>query len=260
MILHTQEISGGPKRVVYLHGVFGQGRNFTQIAKATRDIATSLLIDLPNHGRSPWSETIDYGQMAYAVSEALNDWGAHVAPVTLIGHSMGGKVAMRLALENPALLRQLIVVDISPRISPINQQLGSYIEGLLQLPLAELPTRTSVDKAAKEFIPNQAIRSTLLQNLHHKTDGSWTWRANLQLLHDHLDQVAAWPPIYTDWDGPVCWIRGELSEYVQEADIAPMEELFPAVELKTVPKAGHWVHVEQPAAFLAQIRSCLSRL
>ncbi|WP_420114352.1 alpha/beta fold hydrolase [Pseudactinotalea sp.] len=261
-VLHTLTVgpaepttAGDSPAVVFLHGLFGQGRNFMAIAKGLQPEFRSVLVDLPNHGRSGWTETVDLVAMADEVAEAVR---AEVdARVHLVGHSLGGKVAMLLALRHPDLVERLVVVDIAPGPSHDVSQFEHLLGSLATLDLAVLEGRAEADEQLEQLIPNRTVRAFLLQNLH-RTDRGWQWRANLDLLRSSLDVVGGFPEAGdSTFDGPVLWVVGERSEYTSQDDAARMRALFPRAVRVAVKGAGHWVHSEQPDAFLATLRAFL---
>jgi pimeloyl-ACP methyl ester carboxylesterase len=264
----------GP-RVVFVHGLFGQGKNWTTIAKGLADRHRVTLLDLPNHGHSPWTDRVDYLDMAELVAAELEEFGE---PVTLVGHSMGGKVAMQLALRRPELLRALVVVDIAPVSYPPSggrtddpdeeaSPFGAYIEAMRALDLDRLTTRDDADAALKDAVPSRMVRSFLLQSLVREGSSSqegstprgWRWRLNLELLERDLGELRGFPepPAGAAFDGPVLWIAGANSAYVLDEDRPHMDALFPATRLVRIKKAGHWVHSEQPEVFLETLRRFL---
>jgi pimeloyl-ACP methyl ester carboxylesterase len=259
----------GP-RVVFVHGLFGQGKNWTTIAKGLADTHRVTLIDLPNHGHSPWTDRVDYGDMAGLLATELELLGE---PVTLVGHSMGGKVAMTLALRRPELLRALVVVDISPSVYPLSggrtddpdeeaSPFAAYIEAMRALDLDTLERRQDADDALRAAVPSRMVRGFLLQSLVRDgvgAEGGWRWRLNLELLERDLGGLRGFPdpPEGARFDGPVLWIAGANSTYVLPEDRPRMEQLFPATRLVRVKNAGHWVHSEQPEVFLETLRRFL---
>jgi pimeloyl-ACP methyl ester carboxylesterase len=262
----------GP-RVVFVHGLFGQGKNWTSIAKGLADAHRVTLVDLPNHGHSPWTDRVHYLDMVEMLATELEQLGD---PVTLVGHSMGGKVAMQLALRRPELLRALVVVDIAPVEYPLQggrtddpdeeaSPFAAYIAAMRALDLDQLKTRDDADAALKAAVPSRMVRSFLLQSLVREglgTDGGWRWRLNLELLERDLDELRGFPapPPGATFDGPVLWMAGANSTYVLDEDRPHMDALFPATRLVRIKNAGHWVHSEQPEVFLTTLRLFLEHV
>lgn len=257
MKLNSLTVGSGSREVVFLHGLFGQGKNFGTVAAPLGDLATCHLVDLPNHGLSPWTRTFDLDEQAEIVADWISD--VIVMPVTLIGHSLGGKVAMRLALRRPELVDRLMVVDISPARNDAASQFDSLVGALRSLNLDTLTSRTEADRLLTDQIPDTTVRQFLLQNLRHKGD-SWFWCANLDLLGDSLHQIGGWPPIQSEYDGPVLWVAGGQSPYILPGHTEPMRELFPRMTQVTLSRAGHWVHADEPAAFVELCRAFLGRV
>ena len=263
----------GP-RVVFVHGLFGQGRNWTTIArKLAEDGRRVTLLDLPNHGHSPWTDRVHYGDMAEFVAAELEVLGD---PVTLVGHSMGGKVAMQLALRRPELLRALVVVDVAPTDYPESggrtddpdeeaSPFAAFIAAMQEMDLDRLQSREEADEALRTAVPSTMVRSFLLQSLVRDgvgADGGWRWRLNLDLLARDLGELRKFPdpPPGATFDGPVLWIAGASSTYVLDRDRPRMDELFPATRLVRIKHAGHWVHSEQPEVFLETLRRFLQQV
>ena len=257
--LHTTEVGTTGERVVFLHGLFGQGRNFTQVAKALEPGLRSLLVDLPNHGRSPWTGRVDYVAVADVVAETLRSGYAAGEPVHLVGHSMGGKVAMVLALRHPELVRRLVVVDISPAPSEGESEFQHLLDSLAGLDLAQVHRRADADRLLTEPIPDERVRGFLLQNLRSDatTDTGWRWQADLALLRRELPAIADFPDAdlgTATFDHPVLWMAGARSAYVRPEHAATMRRFFPRTTQVTIKDAGHWVHSEQPEAFVSALR------
>lgn len=253
--LATVEVGTQGPWVVFLHGLFGQGKNFFTVARALAPELRSLLVDLPDHGRSPWTERLDYAAMADAVAATVR---AHAAgPVHVVGHSMGGKVAMLLALRHAELVDRLVVVDIAPGPSAGTSEFEHLLGALAGLDLAHLGSRAEAEAALAAQIPSQTVRSFLLQNLQRAPEG-WRWRANLELLRRDLPTIAGFPEVSGSFPGPVLWVAGERSQYVRPEHVPRMHELFPRVRRLTVKDAGHWVHSEQPEVFTQALRAFLA--
>jgi pimeloyl-ACP methyl ester carboxylesterase len=254
--LHTRAIGDGGSRIVFLHGLFGQGRNWTQIGKAFADRHRVLLVDLPHHGRSVWEDEFDYLQTADQVAELVDADD----PVALVGHSLGGKVAMVLALRHPELVERLCVVDVSPVPYDRLSEFQGYVSAMQGLDLDTLAGRGDADVALAEAVPDPTVRSFLLQNLRRDDDG-WRWQANLDVLGEALPVIGGWPEQQLagipPFQGPVLWIAGARSDYVRSEYGEAMDRWFPRNRLVKVKGAGHWVHSEQPKVFLEVLRRFL---
>jgi pimeloyl-ACP methyl ester carboxylesterase len=256
--LHTTSLGDRGSPVVFCHGLFGQGKNWAQIAKALAPDHRTLLVDLPHHGRSPWDEHFDFLEIADQVAGLLSADD----PVTLVGHSMGGKVAMVLALRHPDLVARLCVVDVSPVGYGRIGEFAGYIGAMQKLDLAALDQRADADEALGEAVPNPTVRSFLLQNLRREGD-SWRWQINLDVLGEELAEVSEWPEDRLDgvapYTGPVLWIAGARSDYVRDEYAAAMDRWFPHNRRVTIKNAGHWVHSEQPEVFVEVLRTFVDR-
>jgi pimeloyl-ACP methyl ester carboxylesterase len=248
--LKTVELGDSGSRVVFCHGLFGQGKNFTAIAKALAGEHRVTLVDLPDHGRSPRTNGFDYLGYAALVAELLS---AH-DPVALVGHSMGGKVAMLVALRRPELVERLVVVDVAPVPYDHAAEFEGYIAAMRSIDLDSLASRSDADAALLEAVPSPMVRGFLLQSLRREDDG-WHWLLNLDVLGRDLDLITGWPDIdVAPYDGPVLWVGGADSRYVSPEHVAAMDRLFPHNRRVTVKGAGHWVHSEQPEVFLEVVR------
>lgn len=261
--LHTLSVGTVGPRVAFLHGLFGQGRNWNQIAKGVAGPSGSearcLLVDLPDHGRSPWSEGgFSFTSYAASVAETLR----RVAPGetwTVVGHSLGGKTAMVLALTEPELVERLCVVDIAPTSYGSMDRFGGYIAEMRRLPLAELTSRADAQERFVEADPG--VKAFLLQNLRHE-GRTWRWAVNLDLLAADADRGAASrmagfpldPGGQPAFEGPVLWLNGAESGYVGEGDHERMRAFFPRVRTVTVKGASHWVHTDAPDIVTGALR------
>lgn len=255
--LHTLEYGSSGPRIVFCHGLFGQGRNWNNIARSLSDSYRVTAVDLPNHGRSPWTDRVDYAEMADQVA------GLIVAddPVALVGHSMGGKVAMALALRRPELVERLCVVDIAPVDYASGSEFGRYIEAMQSMDLDALKTREDADAAMAEAAPDPGVRAFLLQNLRREGTG-WRWQANLDVIGRDLGRLSDWPPDLggaTPYEGPVLWMAGERSSYIADDAVPAMRRSFPRVRKVTIRGAGHWVHSDQPQIFVDVLRVFLAQ-
>ena len=260
--LHTLSVGTAGPRIAFLHGLFGQGRNWSQIAKALAGPdgtgARSTLVDLPDHGRSPWSQEFSFEGYAASVADTLRGIDAGASWV-VVGHSLGGKTAMLLALEYPELVSRLVVVDIAPKSYGSLERFSGYIEEMQRLPLGELANRGDAEARFEE--PDPGVKAFLLQNLRRDGD-SWRWQANVELfaadaargtgsvIADWPETAAALPP----FAGPVLWIAGSDSPYITDQDLPSMRAMFPKVRQLTVKGATHWVHTDSPEVVVEALR------
>lgn len=237
--------AGAGRPIVIAHGLFGSGRNWAAVAKGLADRFRVWTVDLRNHGASPWSDESDYLAMA-------EDLAAFVAPLErpmVVGHSMGGKVAMALALTRPALLGGLVVVDIAP-VAYGHSMIG-YARAMRAVDPARFSRRAEVDEALKPAIPDPQIRLFLLQNL--VSEGAvLRWRVNLDALIAHMDDIMGFPPIDGRFDGPTLVLAGETSSYVPGHEAA-IRRLFPGAAIETIPGAGHWAHADRPGWVIGRL-------
>ncbi len=247
MTLSVASHGSGPA-LVFLHGLFGSGDNLRTIGRQFESEFTCLYPDLPNHGDSPHTDRFDYGEIGAAVAGLVDRNGA--APAILVGHSMGAKVAMRVALERPRIVRALAVLDMAPRAYHPSHQ--GIMDAMIALPLDEVESRADADRRLADEIPAAPVRAFLLKNLVR--DGErYRWRLNLTTLRDDYDRILGWEGsgVYT---GPAVFIAGSKSEYVKPArDTSLVRGYFPRAEIEMVNGAGHWVHSERPE----EVRSLL---
>lgn len=252
--LARRELGTSGPTVVFLHGLLGRGKNLASAANAlVAHGYRAILLDLPNHGRSPWTDSLDSAALADVVACELEE------PVHLVGHSLGGKTAMQVALRHPELVASLVVVDIAPVDygSSSASEFGRYLQAMATLDLASLESRTQADARLAEQMPDERVRGFLLQNLRRSGDG-WTWDVNIELLARELDSAAGFPTDgTTPYDGPVLWVAGDDSDYVRDDYRDTMTALFPRTRLVRVKGAGHWVHSEQPDVFAALLQRFL---
>ncbi len=259
--LNTLALGSAGPPVAFLHGLFGQGRNWTGIAKEVAgpdgDRARCLLVDLPDHGRSPWSERFSFEGYAEQVAATLRA-AAPDRGWIVVGHSLGGKVAMVIALLHPDLVRSLVVVDIAPKDYGDLDRFRDYVDAMRALPLEELTSRSDAEKRFAGTEPDPGVRGFLLQNLRHQGH-TWSWRVNLDLVHEDVERgteslIAGFPDLDRTWDGPVVWLAGSESGYVRDEDVEGMRALFPRTRLVTVKGAGHWVHTDAPDVVAETLR------
>jgi pimeloyl-ACP methyl ester carboxylesterase len=248
--------------VVFCHGLFGQGKNWTQMSKTVAQRHRVLLLDMPQHGRSPWTDGFSYVGAADQVEAAIAA-RAGDEPVALVGHSMGGKIAMVLALRHPERVARLCVVDVAPVAYDGGRQFVGNVQAMRGLDLARLDSRSDADAALRDAVPDDVVRAFLLQNLRRSPEPpGWSWQPNLEVIDRDLGAITGWPAEeltgVAPYHGPVLWVRGERSEYITDEHAAAMATYFPRVRKLTVRGAGHWVHSEQPEAFASVLEAFLA--
>ena len=250
MILNAIEQGSGPP-VCLLHGLFGRAQNLAAVARRLAARSRVLSLDLRNHGASPHAAGMDYRSMAADVTETLDRLGA--LPVRLLGHSMGGKVAMTMALQAPAQVLRLVVADIAP--AAYRHHNAAVAKAMRQLALTPGLTRREADAALAAAVPDPAIRGFLLQNLAFGPAPSW--RIGLDQIAAGLPDIEGWPEIHTRFDGPALFITGGSSAYVDDTHRQSIEALFPAASFVSLPGAGHWLHADQPERFANEVEAFL---
>lgn len=251
MRLNAVTLGGDGPPIVLLHGLFGASRNLHSLQKAlATDGHRVVALDLRNHGDSPHAKGMSYDEMAADVRETLGAMSA--LPCALLGHSMGGKVAMRLALDQPTLVSRLVVADIAPRgYRHGNREIAA---AMLALPLHPGMTRAEANKALADGVADPATRSFLLLSLRLGGEAMPAWRIGLSEIAAGMATIEGWENGETSpYGGPSLFISGARSTYVAETDQGAIRVLFPAAQFVVLPNAGHWLHAEDPAGFLAAV-------
>lgn len=239
--------------LLIVHGLFGSGRNWGSIAKRLALRRQVVTVDMRNHGQSGRSPSHDYHAMAADLAGTV---AAHGGRMDVLGHSMGGKAAMVLALTEPERVGRLIVADIAP-VGYDHDQMG-YIEAMRSLDLPSVARRSDADAALAERVPEAAVRSFLLQSLAIE-DGRAQWRLNLDALAAEMPAILGFPEIAARFAGPTLFLTGGASNYVRPEHRARILQLFPAATHELLPGAGHWLHADAPAAFIAAVERFLDR-
>lgn len=248
------EAQVGSPPLILLHGLFGSLINWQQIARNLSTKHHVIVPDLRNHGRSPHNPDVSYQAMAGDILQLLDE--LRLAEAVFIGHSMGGKLAMWLALTAADRVSQLVCVDMAP--VTYQSSFGGILQGLMALPLDQIDSRKTADAWLEPAVPAKPIRDFLLQNLQYTGHG-WRWRNNLAALNACIDTVLDFPstPVGHRYTGPALFVYGSESDYVLAEYHHRILELFPAAELQSIAGAGHWVYADQPKAFLHTINSRL---
>jgi esterase len=249
MKLFYREIGSGGQNIIILHGLFGSSDNWLTQSKMLSDRFHIYLPDQRNHGQSPHSDEFNYKILAEDLNDFIQD-NAIQHPV-LIGHSMGGKAAMNLAIMHPEAVNRLIVVDIAPKAYPVQHE--KILEGLLSIPVDGIESRNEADEKLSSYVSEMAVRQFLLKNLQRKIGGNgFTWKMNLPVLAKSISAISDPLEDGKQFDKPVLFIRGKRSDYILDDDMDSIQSFFPKARLITL-DTGHWVQAERPMEFVEQV-------
>ncbi|WP_445709848.1 alpha/beta fold hydrolase [Flavobacterium sp.] len=244
------KIEGEGKPFVIIHGFLGMSDNWktlgTQFAEQGFEVH---MLDMRNHGRSLQSEEFSYDLMVEDVMFYCKE--KELKEIILLGHSMGGKVAMQLACLYPDLLEKLLIADIGPKYyAPHHQKI---LEGLQAVDFSTQPSRSDVDEIVSKYISDFGTRQFLLKNLYWKTQGQLAFRFNLDALVKNIQEIGKVLPNDLSFEKETMFLRGANSNYILDDDISSIEHQFPKMKLVTVPNSGHWLHAEQPKIFYSEV-------
>ena len=247
------EQASGNSPLLFLHGLFGSASNWGRVVSHFSATHRCILPDLRNHGRSFHTSDVGYQAQADDLIRLMNHLGIESA--NFIGHSMGGKVAMQLALEYPRRCNKLVVVDIAP--VSYRHGFGEIIDSLRSIDLDLLGSRQEADNLLAGRLDNPGLRGFLLQNLV-RDNGRWTWRLNLEALAQGQQEIVGFPvQRRRPFSGESLFIAGEKSGYINYQDHGVIQSLFPGATIVTIPGAGHWVYAEKPVLFIEQLEHFL---
>lgn len=243
MILHT-EITGQGQAIVLIHGLFGSYENLGVIARALAGQWQVINLDMRNHGRSDWHDSMSYALMAEDVKETLDHLG--LEQVMVLGHSMGGKIAMEFALRYPQRVAKLILADISPvQNRPRHLEILSALDSI---DLSNLQSRQQADQQLALSVTETGVRQFLLKSLYKDGD-QFRWRFNVKALIANYPQLLEAPPSKGPYTGPTLFIKGAESDYLLPEHQSLIQQLFPHSKAKVIMGTGHWLHAEKPVAF-----------
>lgn len=252
MKLHYKQFGEGEPLFI-LHGLFGSSDNWMTIAKQLAQSFEVILVDLRNHGESPHSDQWNYPVMAQDIYQLAQQLGYNHS--NLIGHSMGGKIGMTIAGNYPGFLDKLVVADIAPRAYPIRHR--KIIDGLLSINLRQIESRKDAEIALKAYVQEAGIRQFLLKNLTRESEVGFKWKLNLEVINNHLENVGEATYPSSKIDTPTLFIRGINSDYVSDDDILEIRSYYSNSKVETIGNAGHWLHAEQPEAFVKTVMDFL---
>lgn len=254
MKLHSNIIGEG-KPFIILHGFLGMGDNWKTLAKQYSELGYQVhLVDQRNHGRSPHSSDFSYTLLSNDLKEYCDDHNLN--EIVLLGHSMGGKTAMQFACTFPDLVKKLIIADIAPKYYAPHHQ--TILESLKALDFSKISSRTDAEKTVKEYINNQGTVLFLLKNLYRKEKNNFGLRINLETLTSKVDEIGKALNTNLSFNGETLFVRGENSNYILDSDLDLIKNHFPNANLKTVTKASHWLHAENPTEFFNYTKTFLS--
>ncbi|XP_046876162.1 protein ABHD11 [Hypomesus transpacificus] len=246
--------------LVFLHGLFGSKSNFHSIAKSLvqRTGRKVLTVDARNHGTSTHNPELTYEAMTSDLKHLLAQ--LHIGKCVLIGHSMGGKVAMTTALSQPSLVERLVVVDISPAQTTTRTNFRSYIQAMKDVKISsDIPRSTArrmAEDQLRKLVKEHSVRQFLLTNLVEQ-NGQYAWRVNLDAISAHLDDIMSFPDFPNTYEGPTLFLGGASSAYISSDDYPEIQRLFPCADIQYIPDASHWIHADKPLDFISSIISFL---
>jgi pimeloyl-ACP methyl ester carboxylesterase len=248
MQLHFRKFGEG-KPLIILHGLFGQSDNWNTLAKKFAENSLFVYtVDLRNHGLSPHTDTMSYSEMANDLRELIET--ENINQPILLGHSMGGKVAMWFDYLFPNTLSKIIVVDIAPKKYPPGHT--DVFFALNAVDFSEAKTRKDVEMQIRKHLSNEAVIQFLLKNVYWETPEKLNWRFNLSVIENYYEEILSAVPEYSSFT-PALFIKGELSNYITNEDIEDIQKRYPNYQLVSIPKAGHWVHAEQQQIFMEEV-------
>lgn len=251
MELFSREFGAGTP-VIILHGLFGFSDNWQTIAKNLADHHLVATLDLRNHGQSPHVFSHTYPEMAEDIKDFMEShWMFSAA---LVGHSMGGKVAMQMALSHPDMVERLVVVDIDPGQAEDNH--GDIFRALLGMDLSKIQNRAEATEYLAQHIGDQGTLQFLLKNITRNDNGGFSWKMNLPVLWKHFSDILA-PVSGEPFQKPTLFIRGGRSNYIKPEENTLIKSLFPQAKIVTIENAGHWVHADKPQELLAVLKDFL---
>lgn len=247
--------SGEGRPLLILHGLFGSSDNWMSVTKELALKFKVYVLDARNHGQSPHADVHSYETMAADLKEFIDDH--NIENPILIGHSMGGKTIMRFAAEYKEVAEKLVVVDISPRFYGRHHQ--TILAGLNAINLETLQSRNEADAILSNFVGDIGVRMFLLKSLYRTSEGKFQWRINLPIIEEQIDNIGEALPEHSKIETPTLFIRGNESGYIEDKDIAIIEQHFSHYTLETVMGASHFVHAEKPKEVIELIEKFIEK-
>jgi len=247
------EVVGTGHPLIILHGLLGSADNWRSMSRRLGAHYQVVAVDLRNHGRSPHSDIFDYDVMAADLREFMEQQA--LRRIMLLGHSIGGKVAMKFAIHYSEQVDRLVIVDIGPK--PYEPSQRYILEALRSLDLTRCKSFADVDAALAAEVSGESLRQFLLKNLARDENGRLRWKVHLEAIYRNYDKLARGLAPERTFDKPTLFIRGGRSNYIEDDDAPLIRQIFPQAEIATLPAAGHWVHVDLPEDFFQTVLNFL---
>lgn len=250
------KIEGDGRPIVILHGFLGMSDNWKTIGGQLVEKGFQVhLLDARNHGRSFHSELFSYDAMVEDVVQYCQHHG--LSKAVFLGHSMGGKVMMHLAVAHPELIEKLIIADIGPKYYPPHHQ--QILEALQAVDFSTKPDRNDLEEVLKKYIKEMGVRQFLMKSLYWKSPGQLDFRFNVPVFAKEIEQIGVALPLNAQFLGETLFVRGSHSNYILDEDWSAIQKQFPKATLETIQRAGHWLHAEQPEAFFDSIYTFITK-
>lgn len=248
MKLFFREYGEGAETLLILHGLFGMSDNWVSIGKQLSDHHRVIIPDARNHGMSMHTDVFTYEAMLEDLLELCEDQS--LQNVKVLGHSMGGKLAMMLSLLYPAMVSKLVVADISPVVYPPIRH-AALTDAMKSIDFNHIYNRQDLERQVTNATPDKGLQGLMLKNIVRLRDDRFAWKLNLRVISDNIVNVFDFDvPGHLTYHGPVLFIRGDKSDFIQESHDGIIKKYFPNYTLETIYGAGHWLHAEKPDDFL----------
>lgn len=254
MQLHFRQYGNG-QPIIIIHGLYGISDNWVNHARILAENHKVYIPDMRNHGQSGHSNFFNYDVMAEDIAQFIDEH--EIENPVIMGHSMGGKIAMKFAIENPDVVHKLIVIDMSMRQYNLRAFHSKIINAMLDIDFNIVKSRKEVDDYLANTIDDSRIRLFVMKNLYWTERKTLSWRLNLKAIIDNIDAIFEGINSNQKFSKPSLFIRGENSDYVKDEDFLLIQKIFTTSELKTIPNAGHWVQADEPEAFMMEIKNFL---
>jgi pimeloyl-ACP methyl ester carboxylesterase len=245
---------GQGKPIIILHGLFGLSDNWVSIAKELALNYKVILPDLRNHGLSPKSSVMNYDVMSEDLLELI--YSVDLKDIILIGHSMGGKVAMKYCLENSEKVEKLIVVDIGPKKYTIDHK--DILEAFNSVDFSTMNTREKIEIQLKKYVPNNNVRQLIMKNLFWKSKNCLAWKLNIEAINNNFEKILEEITSNNTFTKPTLFLKGEFSDYILNLDKKEIFLLFPSSKFEEIQNASHWVHFDSRNDFIKSVKQFIN--